>query len=396
MSNSKVKNENSKSSFWEKLKNFFGVEGKQRDKEILFNYQGALTIEKEKRNGSKDIDKEKTFDNSAEVTRDNIKNKRSDQQSRLYGSEMKKDNEVDEKIKEVKKVKKVKKKSKDIKEDENKNEKDTKKDEILNESKEFQDVSGKVSFLEKFQTKLNKLLKKDSLEDEKEQGDEVGDSVNNNGDMFLPKSKWKAPHVLKTNLIRDEVTTFFEWRKNLIKLSVYLIVSSMIVGGLYLALLQYEKESSKYGDDIVREIEKIEKTIASLEEKKNNADQLRGDVEIVQELLEKHIYWSEFFKFLEDNLLPNVYLTDGISGEADGNYSFSAVTDNFSTITDQIRVLNANENVKSVSVLSANLSERKDKIDDIKGEKEENIEEITIDEINFTMELVVDNSLFFK
>jgi len=41
----------------------------------------------------------------------------------------------------------------------------------------------------------------------------------------LSPSKWKAPKILKTNLIKGEVTTFFDWKKNLKVLAVNIFIA---------------------------------------------------------------------------------------------------------------------------------------------------------------------------
>lgn len=340
-----------------KIKSFFGGVRQQKSKEILFNYQGSLKIEKEGRGpvvsiGGKKEDPVKTV----EEIREKVKSKKVDQQSKLYAAEKKEIVPTPELVKP--------------------------------------NPQGLSVF-----ARLSSAFKKEPVV---ESIGPVEKEVENG--MLSPKDKWRAPIVLETNLIRDEVTTFFEWSKYLKKLAVYLFACLLLMSGLYGALLYYERSSNKQGEDMVAQIEAVKGSIKDLEEKRKEADSFREKMDVVNKLLENHIYWTKFFAFLEANILPNVSLGEGFSGDSSGKYTLSASTDNFTSLSEQVRVFRENENVDSVSSLSGKLDEveikpdKKEKSSEnatssVQAKKEEVIKK---DVVNFSIDLQVKKSLFLR
>ena len=71
-------------------------------------------------------------------------------------------------------------------------------------------------------------------------------------------------------------------------------------------------------------------------------------------------HWTNFFSFLEDNTLSNVYFS-GFDGTVNGSYSLSAITDNLDAIDAQIKGLLVNPYIKSADVDSGSVSGEKGK-----------------------------------
>ncbi len=161
---------------------------------------------------------------------------------------------------------------------------------------------------------------------------------------------WQASGILKTNLVENEVTTVINWKKNIIILSSVLGVVVLIIVVLYGGLIFWERSALQKEEALDAEITELKKAIAETKIKMKEVDAFRERLQLAGNLLDKHIYWTNFFSFLEKNILPDVYLTADFSGTPEGEYSFSALTTNFSRLADQIRFLRANKNVISVSV----------------------------------------------
>jgi len=69
--------------------------------------------------------------------------------------------------------------------------------------------------------------------------------------------------------------------------------------------------------------------------------------------MDNHIYWTNFFKFLEDNLLPETRLITTINFSPDGKYNFSFETDGYESMIDQISLLESLEEVLSLEYEAA-------------------------------------------
>ncbi|MCX6799905.1 MAG: hypothetical protein NT091_02035, partial [Candidatus Falkowbacteria bacterium] len=102
--------------------------------------------------------------------------------------------------------------------------------------------------------------------------------------------------------------------------------------------------------------------------------------ELVTGLLKNHIYWTNFFKFLEGEISNNVYI-EGFSGTSAGQYTLSAKARDFNTIAEQIKSLRKNEYVVDVSTGGGTVTK-----------SEVNDSEI----VSFNLSLKVDQKLFQK
>jgi len=201
-----------------------------------------------------------------------------------------------------------------------------------------------------------------------------------------PPKQWKKSQVLETNLIKGELASFFNWKKGILILVAYSLASGFIVAGLYGGLLFWEKqikqERSVYSSRIRDLDEKVIKPLEK-EAKKILSEQKR--LKLAEALLKKHIYWTNFFEFLENNTLPNVYYNSDFSGNIDGQYFLSARSKDFKTILEQVDVMRENENVKEIAVDGGSVVVSNDKENLAKSGG-----------VEFKLKLVVDPSIFTK
>lgn len=69
-------------------------------------------------------------------------------------------------------------------------------------------------------------------------------------------------------------------------------------------------------------------------------------------LLDSHIYWNQYFTWLESVTLPDVYYT-GFMGDVAGTFTFTASARDYVTLAQQLVVLRADPTVQRVSVAEA-------------------------------------------
>ena len=100
-------------------------------------------------------------------------------------------------------------------------------------------------------------------------------------------------------------------------------------------------------------------------------------------MLDQHVYWTNFFKLLEENTLADVYYS-GFSGDNKGEYELMASGKHFSIIQAQVERFLSSEYVSSVSVDQASISAA--------GKEKASAD----GEIAFGLELVVDPAIFTK
>ena len=203
---------------------------------------------------------------------------------------------------------------------------------------------------------------------------------------ILPTEKSTKPMsagggIIKTNLIKGEIITFFDWQKAWYQIAAYIAAALLILAGLYACLFFYEKvKSGKVSALAEQAAFKGAKIVAMKQEISNiAADSQR--LSMAEELINNHVYWTNFFLFLEENTLSTVKY-DGFSGDLSGKYSLKARTKDFINLAEQINVLRASSWVKSASTSGGQQL--------VSGLNEEAAKFL----ISFPLDLLIDPALF--
>jgi len=195
------------------------------------------------------------------------------------------------------------------------------------------------------------------------------------------EKKWGNPDILETNLIKGEIIFLFNWRKGIIKLSIMVVLTCLAIGAVYGGLDFWQKQKEEETRKIAQKFIKLNQQISQAEQGVDEILAWQRKLSLVSALLDNHIYWTNFFKFLEDNTLVDVYFPGGFSGDTSGNYNLSAVGVNYNTIHQQVKTLKILDQVVKVSVTSGNFAPT--------GEDGQS-------SINFNLELSVDSEIFYK
>jgi hypothetical protein len=144
---------------------------------------------------------------------------------------------------------------------------------------------------------------------------------------------------IDTNLIKDQTTVFFDWKKN-ISFLIYCLITVAIMSAIgYGALFFWESNAQIEVQNMNNEIENIQKLITQAE--KNIDDIIKTQQKIIasEKVLKKHIRWTNFFEFLEDYTLADV-VYESFSGKTDGDYTLKAKAKNgYYVAAEQIRIL---------------------------------------------------------
>jgi hypothetical protein len=203
--------------------------------------------------------------------------------------------------------------------------------------------------------------------------------------------EWENPKLLETNLIKGELTAFFNWKKGVALLSIYIFAAGLIIAAIYGGLVFWGEK--KKGAEIVisDKLDALNSKIKPLEEEAEKIIITQKRIAAAAGLLTGHIYWNNFFKFLEDNTLAEVYYLGGFSGDNKGEYSLSASANDFRSILEQVNLLRANEYVSDVSVNGGDVS-----VLTIPGEDGKPESERVIQGVDFTLKIKIKPDLFIK
>ncbi|HBI97086.1 MAG: hypothetical protein US83_C0009G0015 [Candidatus Falkowbacteria bacterium GW2011_GWC2_38_22] len=181
-------------------------------------------------------------------------------------------------------------------------------------------------------------------------------------DLSKKVKEVERPWTLKTNLIKEEVTTFVNWQKNIAFSILGLVFVVLLIGGAYSYLVYKEYMAVKEEKALSAEIAGLEEQISQAKKQAVEADVFQKKLKLASELLGKHVYWSEFFKFMEKNTLADTFYTGAFSGNVKSEFSFSVTTNSYQSVDDQLRVFRNDKMVLSAKADSASFSDAKDNV----------------------------------
>lgn len=193
----------------------------------------------------------------------------------------------------------------------------------------------------------------------------------------------KAGGVIGVNLVKDEVIEFFDWQKNILILFVAIFFSFFAVAVAYWGI-SYWGIKSQAGEDqpLSQDYYRISKEIRDLEPQIQEMNTFQGELDKINFLLNKHIYWTSFFDFLERNTLADVYFFN-FSGGTSGSYVLSGRAKYFEALDAQKKKFLEDEFVTSAKIKSGSLVDATEGDDGNAG-------------IAFEINLTVNPDIFYK
>jgi len=138
--------------------------------------------------------------------------------------------------------------------------------------------------------------------------------------MFKRKNKDKSNlSLLETDLLRDEIEISFNYQKDLRMGLILLILAIIIIVESFIFLLLWEKKiKAKSLAYLESEITEIKNERRDLESQYLEAANFKKQLALVDNVFSRHVYWSQFFKFLEDNTLKTNLYYQSFSGDLSG------------------------------------------------------------------------------
>ena len=191
------------------------------------------------------------------------------------------------------------------------------------------------------------------------------------------------PKVLEVNLIKDEIGVEFDWTKHLLSLFVTIFVAALLVVEVYYGLDWWQKQEEQKTADLNQQYLTVSRQINNINSKSTDVIIFKDKIQITQKMADAHIYFTDFFSWLENNTLNSVAYS-GFSGGVSGNYVLGGNTVNFSDISWQAKAFRDNKFVNSVRVDSGNLTRNDDPLR--KNDKP----------LVFNLELSVKPEIFFR
>ncbi len=212
-------------------------------------------------------------------------------------------------------------------------------------------------------------------------GSKQSNFFNSFSKLLKRKKKVGNLGLLETNLIKDEIEINFNWKKDLI---IFLVLLGVIIifaleSFIVLSIWKNKKEieNSHY---LETEISQITNEINGLQDKYNTAIEFQSKLDMSSQVLNKHVYWTKFFNFLEKNTLKNNIYYKNFKGDIYGQYVLPTVSNNVLATNFQTKIFSNNSLVSSALI----------------SDEEINNEEINKTFINFNLNLSLNSNIFIN
>jgi hypothetical protein len=198
------------------------------------------------------------------------------------------------------------------------------------------------------------------------------------------KKEERKSGFLDVNFIPAELSGRNEvpFARKLVISEILIFLSVLIVGGAFLGLIWYQVIVSQRVAVIEKEIVILQQSISNREKLKGEALRTQDYLELVSQLLDRHIYWTKFFDLLEKNTIDDVFYTN-FSMVGQEKLVITAVGKDYYSVGRQLLAFQqAKDFIKNVSIDAASAE-----IDP----KSQNY-----DKINFTVSLEFLPEVFLK
>lgn len=200
-----------------------------------------------------------------------------------------------------------------------------------------------------------------------------------------PEDGFTNPEVLDVNLVKDEISVDFNWSKHLFSLFLTIFIASLLVFEIYYGLDWWQKQEEEKTLALKVELEQVSQQIKNINQNSKDFVSFKEKLELTKEMADTHVYWTNFFNWLEKNTLNSVTY-QGFSGDISGEYSLSANARTFSDISWQVKTFKDSKYVISAEVSSGAAS---------KNEEEGQVSSAE-NGVSFNVDLKVKPEIFYK
>ncbi len=170
-----------------------------------------------------------------------------------------------------------------------------------------------------------------------------------------PPPENKTPS-LEVNLIPEELLKIKELKfsHQLLNLSGLVVLTLLVVGAVYGLLVWYQINITNKIKVVDGQIQTVNSEIDEYKQFKEEAVGYQRQLKDLESLLNRHLYWTQFFNLLAAHTIPQIYYQD-IAADADrGSVILSAVAKNYESLARQLAAFQqADDLVENVSITSA-------------------------------------------
>lgn len=129
---------------------------------------------------------------------------------------------------------------------------------------------------------------------------------------------------------------FSSTNKLISMLSLWLIVTIIVLIGIFMAISFYGLKVTEEGLALEVEIEELNNKIGKYNTHLNDAAKWQLKLSAVDSLLRSHVYWTNFFEVLETTTLPEVYYSGFTASLVNSDINLTSYAKSFTTVAEQL------------------------------------------------------------
>lgn len=143
---------------------------------------------------------------------------------------------------------------------------------------------------------------------------------------------------LDVNLIPEELLKRKELKlsRQLLSLVFSAVACLIVIGVAYFGLVWYENQALAEIAIVDSKITNVNKEISKYDDLKTKAVALQKKLKAVEDLFGQHLYWTEFFKKLENYTIPDVSYTNFLADSGNGSVVMSASASSYRSVAEQL------------------------------------------------------------
>lgn len=163
------------------------------------------------------------------------------------------------------------------------------------------------------------------------------------------------PNVVTLNLLPNAILRSASHQSPLVSLLRVGTLSMLGLTIVYLTMVCYQAFYVWRTQAAVEQLHSLDSTILGYRGLQGEINTASNTLTAVQTMLDEHVYWTQWFSYLERSTLQSVYYTN-FSGSTNGTMNLQAIAPDFATVAQQIALFQSLPEVTSVEVNTATRS----------------------------------------
>lgn len=201
----------------------------------------------------------------------------------------------------------------------------------------------------------------------------------------------QKPFRLGVNLVPEEIIEKLVPKNRIANLVIWVVIALTLVGVAYMGISIYKTTTITKIEYLRIDISNVDSEISTYRDFQKEIINLKEKTDDVKIVLNKHVYWSKLFEYLEKYTISEVYYTS-LAGDLNGIINLQAVGEDYNSVARQLLVFQeAQDFVDNATITSIKSNEIEE---EILGEPDQT--RTVINSVNFNISLGIKSGTLYK